>query len=104
MTGVQTCALPIWDNTLSDNSYFKEYTFRGQQDQTVTIQLQSPDFDTYLGLLDNQRSLVGENDDALDGGTTDSEITVTLPQDGMYTVIVNAFDSTGQGEFTLTVE
>ena len=92
------------DNTLSDNSYFKEYTFRGQQDQTVTIQLQSPDFDTYLVLLDNQRSLVGENDDALDGGTTDSEITVTLPQDGMYTVIVNAFDSTGQGEFTLTVE
>ncbi len=92
------------DRTLSDNSYFKQYTFQGQQGQEVTIRLSSPDFDTYLVLLDDERSLIGENDDAMGGGTTNSELTVSLPYSGTYTVIVNAFDSTGQGQFTLTVQ
>jgi S1-C subfamily serine protease len=92
------------DPTLSDNSHFKEYTFRGQRNQTVNIRLSSTDFDTYLILLDGQRQLMLENDDTLAGTTTDSEITATLPSDGIYTVIVNAFDSSGQGRFTLTVQ
>ena len=92
------------DPTLSDNSYFKEYTFQGQRNQTIKIRLTSPDFDTYLVLLDDQRSLLMENDDALGETSTDSEIAFTLPYDGTYTVIVNAFDSSGRGQFTLTVE
>jgi len=100
----QSGSLGPGDPTLSDNSYFKEYTFRGQRNQTVNIRLSSPDFDTYLVLLDPQRNLVSENDDAMGGATTDSEITTTLPSDGTYTVIVNAFDSSGQGRFTLTVQ
>lgn len=100
----QSGSLGPGDPTLSDNSYFKEYTFQGQRNQTIKISLTSPDFDTYLVLLDNQRSLLIENDDAQGAATTDSEISFTLPYDGSYTVIVNAFDSSGQGEFTLTVE
>jgi S1-C subfamily serine protease len=92
------------DSRLSDNSYFQQYTFQGQRNQTVTVRLESPDFDTYLVLLDDQGTLISENDDAQNGSTTDSVITTTLPYDGVYTVIVNAFDSTGQGQFTLTVE
>jgi serine protease Do len=92
------------DRTLSDNSYFQEFTFQGQQGQRVNIRLSSPDFDTYLVLLDDQLALIEENDDAPNGNTTNSEITATLPYDGMYTVIVNAFDSTGRGQFTLTVQ
>jgi S1-C subfamily serine protease len=100
----QSGSLGPGDRTLSDNSYFQEFSFQGQQGQTVTIQLDSPDFDTYLVLLDDQRNLVSENDDAGNANSTDSAITVTLPADGTYTIIVNAFDSSGQGQFTLTVQ
>jgi S1-C subfamily serine protease len=90
------------DRTLSDDSYFQEFSFRGQAGQQVRIRLSSPDFDTYLLLIDDNQQLIDENDDSAD--TTDSELTVTLPRNGLYTVIVNAYDSTGQGQFFLTVE
>jgi S1-C subfamily serine protease len=90
------------DLTLSDNSYYQGFTFQGQAGQRVNIQLSSPDFDTYLVLVDENQELLAENDDIAE--STDSQLTVTLPRDGVYTVIVNAFDSTGQGEFVLTVE
>lgn len=100
----QSNTLGPGDPILSDNSYYQEYTFQGQQNQRVTIQLTSPDFDTYLVLLDDEGNLISENDDAPDGNTTNSAITLTLPYSGVYTVIVNAYDSTGRGQFTLTVE
>jgi len=91
------------DRTLRDGSYFQEFTFRGRANQRVRIRLESNDFDTYLILLDQARNLIGENDDA-NPNTTNSELTVTLPRDGEYTILVNAFDRTGRGQFLLTVE
>ena len=87
---------------LQDNSLYEEHTFYGTAGQTVTISLESPDFDTYLILLGPNDQLLGENDDAA-SGTLNSTLTVTLPITGNYRVIANAYDSAGQGRYLLTV-
>jgi serine protease Do len=86
----------------SDGSLYIPFTFQGQQGQSVTIDLTSPDFDTFLALLDPSGQLVDKNDDLSDNDTN-SRLVVTLPATGTYQVIVNAFDRNGQGRFTLTV-
>ncbi|MGF1566504.1 MAG: trypsin-like peptidase domain-containing protein [Nodosilinea sp.] len=99
----QQGSLGVGNPTLSDGSYFQEFTFQGRAGQTVVLRLESSSFDTYLLLLDDGQNLIGENDDA-GPNTTNSALSVTLPRDGVYTVVVNAFDSTGQGQFSLTVQ
>lgn len=86
----------------SDNSLYDVYEFSGEQGQTVVITMTSDEFDTYLGLLGPSGEVVAENDDS--NGTTDSEIVVTLPTSGTYTVIANAYDQTGRGSYSLIVE
>ncbi|HEY9737243.1 MAG TPA: trypsin-like peptidase domain-containing protein [Trichocoleus sp.] len=88
---------------LSDNSRYAEYSFEGRAGQQVRVSLESPDFDTYLLLVDSNNTVVGENDDSA-AGTTNSELVVTLPSNGTYSVIVNAFDSSGVGRYRVTVE
>lgn len=96
-------ALAMGDSVLpSDNSLYDEYTFEGRAGQSVTITLESSDFDTYVALFAPNGRLVGENDDRSDSDNN-ATLTVTLPVSGRYRVIVNAYDSTGQGRYTLTV-
>jgi hypothetical protein len=87
----------------SDGSLYDEYTFEGQAGQSITITLQSEQFDTYLALLDPEQKVIGENDDIAQEND-DSELTVTLPSNGTYTVIANGFDSTSRGEYMLEVK
>jgi serine protease Do len=85
-----------------DNSLYDVYEFNGEQGQTVVITMTSDEFDTYLGLLGPDGTVVAENDDS--NGTTDSQISVQLPSSGTYTVIANAYDDTGRGSYYLVVE
>ncbi|MGF1516995.1 MAG: S1C family serine protease [Nodosilinea sp.] len=91
------------DRTLQDGSFFQEFSFRGQAGQTMRIRLESPDFDTYVILLDDSRNRIAENDDA-NPNTTNSEIVVRLPRNGVYRVVVNSFRAGERGRFVLTVE
>jgi serine protease Do len=91
------------DRTLQDGSFFQEFSFQGQAGQSVRIRLESPDFDTYLMLLDEGRNRIAENDDA-NPNTTNSEIAARLPRDGVYTVLVNSFGPGERGRFLLTVD
>lgn len=91
------------DDTLQDGSYFQEFNFRGQAGQSVRLRLVSNSFDTYLLLLDQAGNTLAENDDAAPS-TTNSELIVTLPEDGEYSVIVNAYNPGEQGEFLLVVD
>jgi len=86
----------------SDGSLYQEYTFPGQAGQTVTLRLESPDFDTYLILLDPNGRKIAENDDA-SPNTPNSQLAITLPRSGMYRAIVNAYDRSGRGRYQLTV-
>jgi serine protease Do len=86
----------------SDNSLYDEYTFEGVEGQSVTIRLESEEFNPYVAILDPQGQLLAENDD-VSSSDKNAVITITLPMAGQYRVVVNAYDSTGQGQYRLTV-
>jgi S1-C subfamily serine protease len=86
----------------SDNSLYREYTFEGRAGQSVTISLESRDFDPYVALFGPDGKLVAENDDENDS-TKNSFLSLTLRATGRYRVIVNAYDASGRGRYTLTV-
>lgn len=85
-----------------DNSLYQDYSFQGTRGQTVTITMESNEFDTYLILMDSDGQVIEQNDDATPN-STNSQITVTLPQSGTYRVIANAYDRNGRGRYILTV-
>jgi len=90
------------DETLEDESLFDSYSFEGRAGQTVTIVLESVEFDPYLLLLDAQQEKIAENDDFSEENRN-SALTVTLPEDGIYWVVANAYDAGGWGQYQLTV-
>jgi hypothetical protein len=86
----------------SDNSLYDEYTFDGEEGQSITVTLDSSDFDTYLAVFTPDDKLLEEHDD-VSQTDSNSAITVTLPATGVYRVIVNSYDSKGRGSYTLKI-
>jgi hypothetical protein len=86
----------------SDGSLYDVYQFSGQVGERVIISLSSSDFDTYLAVLDPNGTVLEENDD-ISSRNLNSQIVLTLPSNGTYTVVVNAYDSTGRGRYQLIV-
>jgi serine protease Do len=86
----------------SDRSPYQEHTFQGTAGQRVTISLESREFDSYLILIDPDGKKIGENDDA-SSDTLNAALVITLPSTGTYRVIANTYDSTGRGQYTLSV-
>ena len=66
--------------------YYDDVEFEGIGGATVTVTMDSWDFDTYLYLLDQDCHVLVENDDR-DGLTSNSGISVQLPADGAYTMV-----------------
>ncbi|MGF1517388.1 MAG: pre-peptidase C-terminal domain-containing protein [Nodosilinea sp.] len=76
------------------------YTFEGTAGQQLTITLDSTDFDPVLRLLGPDEAEIAFNDDF--GGSFNSKIIVTLPEDGTYTVVARSFSDQG-GDYDLVV-
>ena len=95
--------LEAGDRKLDDGALSDIHRFEGQAGQTVTIRLESNDFDSYVGLVDSSNQLIGENDDNPRVSGTDAQLIANLPRDGTYAVIVRAFDNNGRGNYLLTV-
>ncbi len=93
-------SLASGDGTFSDGEYYDAYTFDGQPGQSVTIDLNSGAFDTYLMLEtpDGQREI---NDDA--EGTSHSQIITQLSQLGTYTVYVTSYEGGETGDYVVSV-
>ena len=85
-----------------DGSLYDLYPLEGVAGQTLTVAAESEDFDTVVAIMDANNTIVKQNDD-LSNSNSNSALTVTLPSDGVYYVIVNAYDDQGLGEYTLTV-
>lgn len=96
-------ALEDGDSVLeSDGSLYDVYTFEGETGQSVTVNLSSSEFDTYLLVIDPAGQLLDQNDDAAQDDMN-SSVTVTLPSDGTYTVVSNGFDSESRGGYAVEV-
>lgn len=91
------------DRTLDDGSKYDEYTFQGNAGDRVVISLSSSAFDTYLALLNAGGTRVAQNDDAAQG-STNSEISFTLPSSGRFTIVANSFEAGSFGSYSLRLE
>ncbi len=70
---------------------------------SVTVNLSSEDFDTYLYLLDaSSEDYLGENDD-IDADFLSSELTFTVEEGRVYWVEVTSYDGASMGDYVLTV-
>jgi hypothetical protein len=86
----------------SDGSLYEQHTFEGRAGQSVTISVESSDFDTYVALFSPDGELLAKNDD-ISRSNSNSSLTVALPASGRYRVIVNAYKKGERGRYTLTV-
>lgn len=79
------------------------YTFTASAGDSITITLRSPDFDTFVRLMDADGRELASDDDS--GGDLDSQIAFfTVPSDGTYTISVEAFgDNVAAGTYTLSL-
>ncbi|MEK0181955.1 tetratricopeptide repeat protein [Microcoleus anatoxicus] len=86
----------------SDGSLYEQHTFVGRAGQSVTITLESSDFDTFVALFSRDGKKLAENDD-ISRSNTNSALTFTLPASGRYVVVVNAYKKGERGRYTLTI-
>jgi hypothetical protein len=90
------------DCRLDDGSYLDLIQFQGTAGQTVTIDMTSTAFDTYLYLLDPTPAVLASDDDF--GGTTNSRITFTLTTSGTWTIGATSLLANQLGAYTLTIQ
>lgn len=90
------------DCRLDDGSYLDFVQFSGVAGQTVTIDLTSTAFDTYLYLLDATPVVVASNDDF--GGSTNSRIVFTLTTSGTWTIGATSLTANQFGPYSLTIQ
>ena len=76
------------------------YTFDGAAGQTMTIELQSEDFDPVLLLKGPDGEVLTSNDDY--GGTLNSTIVIELPEAGTYSAVASSFSGQG-GSYEIEV-
>ena len=86
----------------NDGSFYDSYPLQGQEGDSFFISVESKDFDTFLAVMDAEGNIIEQNDD-ISEENSNSQLKVTLPSNGVYNVIVNAYDEGGQGDYLLTV-
>ena len=87
----------------SDSTYAQAWAIQGRAGQTVTIDLESDAFDSYLFL--RGPGITGGRDfqDDDSGGNCHARLTATFPQSGEYEIVVNTADKYATGAFTVSV-
>jgi hypothetical protein len=109
-----TCLSVLWGTAVAlpsrADTYLEEagtitpaeasYTFEGRRGETVTVTLESEEFDPVLSLFDSSGNEIATNDDF--GGTLNSTIILALPADDSYTVIAQSYSGQG-GDYSLMV-
>ena len=93
------------DRTYTDlaqqiNTYADYYFIVGKAGETVTIEMTSDQFDTYLVLRDRHGKELAVNDD-ISPETSTARIEVTLPEEGKYTVIARSSESGESGNYKI---
>jgi hypothetical protein len=87
-----------------DSTYVQAWTIDGRAGQTVTIDLESDDFDAYVflrgpGIAEDQAL---QDDDS--GGNCNARLTASFPQAGEYEIVVNSAGAKyATGSFSLSV-
>lgn len=87
------------DCVASNGKRLDRYDFTVSSSRSVTIDLESSDFDTYLYLFDGTGVLLAENDDSSTG--TNSTLTITLNA-GSYSIGASTFTPGDLGAYSIS--
>ena len=87
----------------SDSTYAQAWTIQGRTGQTITIDLESDAFDSYLFLRGPGISGGRDYQDDDSGGNCNARLTATFPQTGEFEIVVNTQEHYRTGAFTLSV-
>ncbi len=87
----------------TDSTYAQAWAIQGRAGTTITIELESDAFDPYLFLRGPGISGGRDFEDDDSGGNCHARLTATLPQTGVYEIVVNTADRGATGAFTLSV-
>jgi len=85
-----------------DGTLYDEHLFRGTAGQSITVRLESSEFDTFLAIFDEQGNLIAQNDDT-DASDSNSTLALALPYTGVYRIFVNGYNPGDRGRYTLTI-
>ena len=103
LENVERGALEEGDRTIEeDGSFYDSYPLEAKSGESFTIALESSEFDAFVALVDAQGNIVEQNDD-ISEEDSNARIRVTIPENGVYNVIVNAYNKGGTGQYVLTV-
>ncbi len=86
----------------NDGSFYDSYPLQGNAGDSFVISVESQEFDTFLAVMDTEGNILGQNDD-ISEDNSNSRLEIILPSNGVYSVIVNAYDEGGRGNYLLTV-
>jgi hypothetical protein len=89
------------ESSIEDGRPVQAWTLEGVVGETVTVRLESDDYDAYLYIFGPGMAQAMTNDDG--GGDLDSEITITFSVTGTYTVGASALSSGAVGSYILVV-
>jgi hypothetical protein len=84
----------------------KVYTVKLKKGDKVVIEMQSKDVDSVVVVEDAKMNVLGLNDDDPAGGTLDSQLEFTAPENGEYRIIATCLPNPERqktGDFTLKV-
>jgi tetratricopeptide (TPR) repeat protein len=87
---------------LSSKEFNQTYDVKLAAGKTYIIDMESPEFDCYLKLLDHKQAVVKENDDVAPGNLN-SRIIYTPKTNGDFQIVATSFQGQGTGAYTLTI-
>ncbi|MEG4087301.1 PPC domain-containing protein [Microcoleus sp. POL10_C6] len=87
--------------TLTDGES-REHTFQGRAGQSITIDLKSRAFDHNITLFDTSGKNIAEKT-GNSQNRRESQLTVKLPSNGTYKIVVKGGDRTSKGSYTLSI-
>jgi hypothetical protein len=100
---VEAGILQEGDKTIpNDGSFYDSFPLEGSAGDSFTIILESSEFDTFLAIMDEDGNIIEQNDD-ISEEDSNSRLEITLPGNGTYSIIVNAYDKGGKGNYVLKV-
>jgi Caspase domain len=89
------------DETLPEGEYADVYTLDGRSGEMLVLDLTSPDFDTYLVLIDPDGEQ--QDNDDYEGDARRSMLGVELESDGQYRVLVTSYAANETGSYRLEI-
>lgn len=97
-----TGSLALGDETISSGEFADFYQFEGERGQRLTFDMESAEFDTYLSLIFPGGGREA-NDDRAGLEDTNSRLSITLPEDGIYQLAATSYAPEEVGTYTLSV-